>query len=107
MLHLELVDRFGDRVKAAGRLGARLFVGATERVSWDLDLRAPETNSSYFDPATGTYRVRLTGLPELAVAVAERRGDEPVAVLSVTFATRSAEGDRVSLRDEFRLSPGR
>lgn len=107
VLHLELIDRFGDRVKAVGLLSARLFVGATERVSWDLDLSDPERNSAYFDPATGTYRVRLGDLPEAVVAVAAGRGPEPSAVLGVAFATADARGRERSLRDEFRLSPAR
>jgi len=107
VLHLELVDAYGDRVKSVGRLSARLFLGATERVSWDLDLRDPETNSSYFDPATGTYRVRLSGLPDGVVAFASGRGSDPEATLGVSFATADEGGEAVVLRDEFRLTPAR
>lgn len=70
-VYLELRDRYGDVVKATGRLTALLYrtgptdvLGGVEPArTWELDLTEPAESSRYFDSATGLYRVRLAGLP--------------------------------------------
>lgn len=93
--HVEFFDRWGHTVKALGELRFELSgVGVNRRpapgrasadpVRWDtLDIRSPESSSRAFDPATGTYWVRLAlpggvvlgGSPVLTVVFTDLRGE--------------------------------
>jgi len=104
ILHLEMRDRWGDTVKGIGRLQVQLLrggelggAGGDER-EWVIDLRDPETNALYFDPATRTYRVQLRDLPAWAEATVDGAGP-PVRLLAV-FTTPGADGATRYLRDE-------
>jgi len=116
VLHLELLDAWGDGVKAPGNLQVRLYRPAgsaveggldVQEVRWDVAMTDPEVNSSLYDPATRTYRVALGRLPawveELADAAA--RGDEEEAArtyirLRAVFETVGADGQGLYLQDE-------
>ncbi len=108
ILHLEMRDRWGDTVKGVGRLQVQLLRGGElsggggddERV-WAVDMRDPETNALYFDPATRTYRVQLRDLPSWAEATVDGRGT-PVRLLAV-FTTPGSDGSTRYLRDEHTL----
>lgn len=96
--HAEFFDRWGHTVKALGTLRFELegaaagrrpdpMRTASEPVRWDsVDLRNPAASSRAFDPATGTYWVRLD-LPAGVVM-----GGSPV--LTAYFTT--IEGRRMS-----------
>jgi len=72
-VHIELLDRWGDTVKALGQLKIEIRVeapgfggaGASKSASrsWDIDLGNPEENSRRFDRVTRTYRLRVKGAP--------------------------------------------
>ena len=92
--HVEFFDRWGHTVKALGELRFELSgVGVNRRpepgrasadpVRWDtLDIRSPESSSRAYDPATGTYWVRLAlpggvvlgGSPVLTVVYTDLSG---------------------------------
>lgn len=108
VLHLEMRDRWGDTVKGVGRLQVQLLrggdlgsgAGRDERV-WEVDLRDPETNALYFDPATRTYRVQLADLPDWAAARVDG-GGSGVRLLAV-YTTPGPDGTTRYLRDEYTL----
>ncbi len=108
ILHLEMRDRWGDTVKGVGRLQVQLLRGGElgdggggdERM-WAIDMRDPETNALYFDPATRTYRVQLRDLPAWAEATVDGAGT-PVRLLAV-FTTPGGDGSTRYLRDEHTL----
>lgn len=69
--HIELADRWGDSVKALGRMRVTISraeggLGATtarQELAWDVRLDDESTNAEAFDPTTQTYRLLLGGLP--------------------------------------------
>lgn len=72
LAHIELLDRYGDTVKALGVLTLELAVQAPGFTSdarpaqsrrWEVDLRDPAASSRRFDRVTRTYRFRLEGAP--------------------------------------------
>jgi len=72
--HIELVDGWGDTVKALGvfrvdlrRSGLREGASDADGAVWEVDLREPDDNSARFDRVTQTYLIRLRGVPEFAV----------------------------------------
>lgn len=108
MLHVELKDAWGDTVKGIGRVQAQLWRdgrAGDNPTRWDIDLRSLGDNADFYDPATRTYRIVLTGLPDwLGDAV---RASDPagVARLRVLFLTTDLAGTPVVLRDEITIRP--
>ncbi len=105
VLHLELRDAWGDTVKGVGRLQVQLLRGGDmggggrdERM-WEVDMRDPEANALYYDPATRTYRVQLRDLPAW-VAEQSRARSGQVRVLAV-LTTPAPDGSERYLRDEY------
>ena len=83
--HVEFFDHWGHTVKALGTLrfelsGAAGGAGdpsrtAAEPVRWDaIDLENPGASSRAFDPATGTYWVRLSLPGDVTVGGSPRLG---------------------------------
>jgi hypothetical protein len=110
VLHLEMRDRWGDTVKATGKLRVRLyrasgsgFGPADERqeLVWDVDLQDLGLNAALFDPSTRTYRVVLGQLPAWATEMVQA-GGRSVTLVAVLI-TRDPDGETVSLRDVYRL----
>lgn len=70
-VHLELLDAWGDTVKALGRLTLEMRIeapgfagaGAGQTQVWELNLTDPAVNSQRFDRVTRTYRIRVRGAP--------------------------------------------
>jgi len=106
ILHVELKDPWGDTVKGVGQLQVQLreqnsasTIG-NRGTRWDIDLRDIETNVSYFDSATRTYRIVIGGLPAWlgdSVKAQESIGSQ----VRVLFRTSKADGEAVVLQDEY------
>ena len=119
VLHLELTDRWGDSVKAAGSLRVELAAptrgtAASEEtvLQWDVNLLNLDLNASRYDPTTATYRVPLEGLPRWAVQFARGRpgeaGSPAYARVRVRFTYVIADQDgnivaELTRRDEEEL----
>jgi hypothetical protein len=115
ILHVELLDRFGDTVKAAGPVKVELYrpgAGAmaameTREAEWWLtEMAEPEVNASRFDRATRTYRLplRLSGWP----AAWAQGGEGPAYVRLVVMAECvGPDGRERSLEGEYVLRRGR
>ena len=108
ILHVELKDPWGDTVKGVGQLQVQLRKGSSTSVvgdrgtRWDIDLRDIETNVSYFDSATRTYRIVIGGLPKwLEKSVRDRESEQMSARVRVLFRTSKADGEPVVLQDEY------
>ncbi|MDF1808924.1 MAG: hypothetical protein P1U42_04435 [Phycisphaerales bacterium] len=108
ILHVEFRDPWGDTVKGVGQLQVQLRQGDTARevgvrgTRWDIDLREIETNVSYFDSATRTYRIVVGGLPEwLNNSVRDRESEQIESRVRVLFRTSKADGEPVVLQDEY------
>lgn len=103
VLHLELRDAWGDTVKGIGSLqvqllrGGDLGGGGRDERMWEVDMRDPEANALYYDPATRTYRVQLRDLPQWAQAQSGQGGVRVLAVLR----TPAPDGSERYLRDEY------
>lgn len=106
VLHIELKDPWGDTVKGVGQVQVQLRkASATSTIGdhgtrWDIDLRDIETNVSYFDSATRTYRIVLGELPDWLDQSVRGSVPEPARV-RVLFRTAKADGETVVLQDEF------
>lgn len=106
VLHVELKDPWGDTVKGIGQVQVQLRkASATTTIGdrgtrWDIDLRNIETNISYFDSATRTYRIVLGELPDW-LAASVRSGTPEASRVRVLFRTAKADGEAVVLQDEF------
>ena len=106
VLHLELKDPWGDTVKGIGQVQIQLrratgtaTIG-NRGTRWDLDLRNLETNISYFDSATRTYRIVLGDLPDW-LDQSVRDGTPESATIRALFRTAKTDGQPVVLQDEF------
>ncbi len=82
--HIEMLDRWGDSVKALGTLQLQLYkpeerakaTSAVQILKWDVDLTDETFNAGAYDPATRTYRLSLGGLPVwIAQAVAKQQAE--------------------------------
>ena len=106
VLHIELKDPWGDTVKGVGQVQVQLRKASeTSTIGdpgtrWDIDLRDIETNVSYFDSATRTYRIVLGGLPGW-LDQSVRDGSPDASRVRVLFRTAKADGEPVVLQDEF------
>jgi hypothetical protein len=105
ILHLELLDRYGDSVKGLGVLKVELFRPAatagpgmeSQDLSWDVPgMELPEANTRRFDMATRTYRVPLVAPTWLAEV--SSKGER--LRVRVTMRTPGQDGERV-LEDEY------
>lgn len=107
ILHVELKDAWGDTVKGIGRVQAQIWRDgqtAEQATRWDIDLRGLNANADYYDPATRTYRIVLSGLPGwLSGAVRAGVGDQ--ARLRVLYLTTDVHGIPVVMRDEITIRP--
>ncbi len=106
VLHVELKDSWGDTVKGVGQVQVQLRkASATSTIGdrgtrWDIDLRQIETNISFFDSATRTYRIVLGSLPDW-LDQSVRAGAPEAARVRALFRTAKADGEAVVLQDEF------
>ena len=106
VLHVELKDLWGDTVKGVGQVQVQLRKASTTNTighrgtRWDMDLRDIETNISYFDSATRTYRIVLGGLPDWLDQSIRDGAPDPSRV-RVLFRTSKVDGEAVVLQDEF------
>jgi|GEM_PF-1076574 len=110
ILHVEFRDPWGDTVKGIGQLQVQLREGDSTRevgvrgTRWDIDLRKIETNVSYFDSATRTYRMVIGGLPKwLGDTVRDRELEQVGSRVRVLFRTSKADGEPVVLQDEYSM----
>lgn len=108
VLHVELKDPWGDTVKGVGQVQVQLRKASSTTTigdrgtRWDIDLRDIETNVSYFDSATRTYRIVLGELPGW-LDQSVRAVTPEAARLRVLFRTAKADGETVVLQDEFMM----
>jgi hypothetical protein len=106
VLHVELNDPWVYTVKGVGQVQVQLRKASeTSTIGdpgtrWDIDLRDIETNVSYFDSATRTYRIVLGGLPSW-LGQSVRETSPEAARVRVLFRTAKADGEPVVLQDEF------
>ncbi|MBO6512539.1 MAG: hypothetical protein JJ974_01065 [Phycisphaerales bacterium] len=101
VLHMELRDGWGDTVKGIGAMSIQLGRSGSASIGqsgtrWDIDLRDFETNVSYFDSVTRTYRFVLSGLPDWFTADGRGR-------LRVQYRTGRTDGSIESMQDDFQL----
>lgn len=94
ILHLELLDAWGESVKALGRLEVQLVapgeIADEGRVTvWDVNLSTVNEHARHWDRATRTYRVPLR--------------DVPAGVEEVLRGGRAASGARFLIRAAFTL----
>ncbi len=107
--HIELRDRWGDSVKALGKLQVQLYrprAGldadtAEQILIWDVPLEDERQNAALYDPATQTYRLALGGLPDwIAQRAAPDSPRAPVRLeLRAVFQTLGPNGEEKVLRD--------
>lgn len=122
--HLEFRDAWGDTTKAVGALTILLygpnsnanaargsnaiardgdnpdaFAPEVQQRRYEIDLTDLKRNAELYDPATRTYRIPLSGLPDWIVAAA------PGANLRITLRAEvkspRADGSSVLLVDEY------
>ncbi|MBX3388068.1 MAG: hypothetical protein KF691_01290 [Phycisphaeraceae bacterium] len=114
--HLEFRDSWGDGTKAIGPLVIFLygpsagnnarnsddpdaFSNATQQRRYDIDLSDLRRNAELFDPATRTYRIPLSGLPQWIV------NSQPDTDLHITLRAEikvpRSDGSGVMLVDEY------
>lgn len=102
VLHIELLDRWGDSTKGVGLLTVQLVPGtggadpATAARTWDIDLADPEFNASVYDRATRTYRLQLGQVP----AGLAGEGSSGFR-LRALYALRGASAGTAPLRHEY------
>ena len=110
-LHLELNDRYGDAVKALGKLriemGEQGAIGAEVRqTAWAIaELADPEENVKRFDTATRTYRIVLNAPTWVTQALEEgEKAKRELLTIRVFFElpTVGAESP-IYLRDTYEL----
>lgn len=111
VLHLELLDQYGDSVKGVGTLFIGAFVpasvtGATtiEDETWEVDLRSADESTRYYDPATLTYRVVLGNLTPAVNQVASGESPAGWIELQARFEVTDDQGRRNTLIDRYRLN---
>ncbi|MBK7405885.1 MAG: hypothetical protein IPJ41_15010 [Phycisphaerales bacterium] len=107
--HIELADRWGDSVKALGRLRVTLSrsegglgaATARQELAWDVRLDDERTNAEAYDPSTQTYRLLLGGLPPwLAQRATEDAARAPLRLrLDAVFQTLGRNGEEQVLSD--------
>ncbi len=106
ILHMELLDRYGDAVKGLGVLHVELYKPTssqssgleTQELAWDVTgMDAPEANTRRFDIATRTYRVPLLAPGWVADTIAAGGWLKVRAVLD----TPSDSAQPQALEDEF------
>ncbi|HZW10928.1 MAG TPA: hypothetical protein VFF69_13585 [Phycisphaerales bacterium] len=112
--HIELRDRWGDAVKALGKLQVQLYrprggldaTTAEQVLKWDVRLEDEQQNAALYDPATQTYRLALGGLPQWIAdrARAETAPADTVRLeLRAVFQTLGPSGEEKVLRDSMAL----
>lgn len=111
--HIELKDRWGDSTKGVGGLRLALYGpgqgqpgGASVQLAkWEINLADMAKNAALFDPATRTYRVQLTGVPEwigrLAVGGDAAKGLVSSVTIQATLSIVGPDGRVADLKDEF------
>lgn len=105
VLSLEMMDRWGDTVKAVGDLTVRVWPsrsvgGGSDAETWEVSLWDPEANAGYFDPASRTYRIPLTDPPGWITSGEGPSRDARVQIEAV-LRTPAVGGEQRSLRDTF------
>jgi hypothetical protein len=107
VLHIELLDRYGDSVKGLGTLTVELYKpGAgmtpgieTQALTWDVPgMDDPDQNTRRFDVATRTYRIPLSAPRWVVDAVSPAHGPGWVKVRAVL--TVSGEGGEARYLDD-------
>ncbi|MBL8885912.1 MAG: hypothetical protein JNK16_04560 [Phycisphaerales bacterium] len=122
--HLEFRDAWGDTTKAVGSLTILLygpnsnanaargsnalprdgdnpdaFAPETQQRRYDIDLTDLKRNAELYDPATRTYRIPLSGLPDWII------NSTPSTNLRITLRAEAksprADGSSVLLVDEY------
>jgi hypothetical protein len=108
VLHLELLDRFGDSVKGLGTLSVQLYKPTpgispgieTEELRWDVPgMDDPAANTRRFDVATRTYRIPLAVPRWVVDAVSHENGRGWLKVRAVLQVNEG--GEARYLEDEF------
>ncbi|MEL6739684.1 MAG: hypothetical protein AAFP26_03405 [Planctomycetota bacterium] len=102
VLHLEVMDQFGDPVKVLGAVDVVLTPAASagaarDAVRWSVGFTGARESTSYFDPSSRTYRFVLGDLPGWALALGE--ADARDARLDVVLRTPAPGGSDRSVRE--------
>ena len=107
--HIELRDRWGDSVKALGKLQVQLYrpragldaSTAEQILKWDVPLENERQNAALYDPATQTYRLALGGLPDWIAERADLAANRQTLRLELraVFQTLGPNGEERVLRD--------
>lgn len=111
VLHVDFRDAWGDSTKGVGALAIRLFGpasgfsgGANQQLQrWDIDLGNLDVNATMFDPATRTYRMQLTGVPDWMTEFASPANGKARPRVVVQVALTPGDG-RPPLQDEHVLA---
>ncbi len=111
--HIELKDRWGDSSKGVGALRIAMYGPGTgqpggasvQLAKWEVNLSDLARNTALFDPATRTYRIQLTGVPEwvarLAAGGEAAKGLASGVTLQATLSVVGPDGRVADLKDEF------
>jgi hypothetical protein len=109
ILHLELLDRYGDSVKGLGTLTVELYKPGpgmtpgieTQELTWEVPgMDDPDQNTRRFDVATRTYRIPLSAPRWVIDAVSPGRGPGWLKVRAV-LAVPGEGGEARYLEDEY------
>lgn len=115
LTHIQLRDRWSDVCKGVGAIQFYLYkptglggAGQEEQVLlWEASLYDLNQNAVFFDPATQTYRFRLSDLPDWVQQMAP--GGDPSLIgpgrfrIIVRLTTPTLDGGEAVLADEFVL----
>jgi len=111
--HVELKDKWGDTTKGVGALRLAMYGPgqgqpggpSVQLAKWEINLSDMTKNAALFDPATRTYRVQLTGVPEwigrLAVGGDAAKGLVSSVTVQATLSIVGPDGRVADLKDEF------
>lgn len=111
--HIELKDRWGDSSKGVGALRISMYgpgtgqpgAASVQLAKWEVNLSDLARNTALFDPATRTYRIQLTGVPDwvahLAAGGEAAKGLPPGVTLQATLSVVGPDGRVADLKDEF------
>lgn len=109
VVHIELLDRYGDSVKGLGTLTVELYKPGpgmtpgieTQELTWDIPgMDDPDQNTRRFDIATRTYRIPLSAPSWVQEAISPAKGPGWVKLRAV-MSVPGEGGEARYLEDEY------
>lgn len=111
IMHVEMRDFWGETCKGVGAVVVELYRPSTgpraglevQELVWEVDLTDLQRNARLYDPATRTYRLQLTNLPEWISVDPNATSGQRVR-LSVTLTAPDDAGEQIVLDDSYVLT---